>query len=239
MTQDNKPTTSLSQIQTNNTTIANTNTLRIKRSLRDRIANPTVDTTVINIDAMPNRIALLLDCSGSMTGGKIQALRDACVSFVQGCNLGDTALALETFGDDANGRLALTCFEPLLTTTIATLRATGGTPMADAMNYALRSYSLTRTVLVSDGEPDNETAAYAQASCYREAGLICDCVHIGNSTSGEEVLRRIAEMTGGQYIKFTDIAAFSRSFKYLTPAMYGMLSSGNVSAAELGAKELK
>jgi hypothetical protein len=111
--------------------------------------------------------------------------------------------------------------------------------MAEAMNYALINYSLTRAVLVSDGQPDSEPKAYDEAHNFKAAELPCDCVHIGNETCGEDCLRRIAEITGGQYIKFTDIASFSRSFKYLTPAFYAQLTSGNVTAAQLGAKEIK
>jgi len=232
-------------------TIANANTssitqpkagvVSVKRSLHDRLRNPVQPTGALQADAMPNRLALLLDCSGSMRGDKIASLRDACTNFVQCCNMADTSLALETFGlDDADTtRLPLTCFAPFLQTTIQTLSACGSTPMDKAMQYVLEHYSLTRCVLVSDGEPDNELRVHELAQLYREAQLPCDCVHIGASARGEACLRRVAEVTGGQYIKFTDIASFSRSFKYLTPAFYGQLTSGSVTAAQLGATEIK
>jgi uncharacterized protein YegL len=236
---------SVPAVTTNNTTIANTRgAVGVKKSLHDRLRNPVMPGGVSGVDPMtcPNRLALLLDVSGSMGGEKIVSLRDACSSFVTSCNFGDTSLAIEPFGEDDNpprNRLALTCFSPFLMTTIQSLRAAGGTPMAQHMKYVLDSYSLTRAVLVSDGQPDNESAVFDQAACYAEAGLPCDCVHIGNSTSGEDVLRRVAEITGGQFIKFTDIASFSRSFKYLTPAYYAQLTSGTATAAMLGATEIK
>ena len=207
-------------------------------ALHSRLRNPKV-AAENDPNTKANRIALLLDVSGSMAGSKEQSLRDAVASFVTNCNMGDTALALEPFGDGGQNRLALTCFQPILLTTVMSLRATGGTPMADAMQYALSNYSMTRAVLVSDGQPDSEAAAYACADHYKEAGVPCDCVHIGNDTGGEACLRRIAETTGGTFIKFTDIASFARSFKYLTPAFYAQLTSGNIDAAALGAKELK
>jgi len=176
-----------------------------------------------------------------MSGSKIQSLRDACVSFIQSCNFSDTALALEPFStrECEAQRVPLSCFEPFLTTTVQMLTSHGSTPMAEAMDFVLQTYSLTRAVLVSDGQPDSEESVYEVASRYREASLPCDCVHIGDSTDGEACLRKVAEMTGGQYIKFTDITSFSRSFKYLTPAFYGQLTSGGVTAAQLGAKEIK
>lgn len=222
---------------TSDTTIVKKHSVGVT-GLHARLRNPEA-VAVNDPNTKPNRMALLVDVSGSMQGQKITSLRDACASFVQSCDFSDTALALEPFGDDGGNRVALTCFEPMLSTTIQMLQATGSTPMARAMGYALNTYSMTRTVLVSDGQPDSEGEAYSEASHYREAGIMIDCVHIGDSTGGESCLRRIAEMTGGQFIKFTDIASFARSFKYLTPKFYAQLTSGNVTAAQLGAKELK
>lgn len=206
--------------------------------LHARLRNPQ-QIEVNDPNTKANRIALLLDVSGSMSGDKIVKLRDACQSFISACNFTDTSLAIEPFGDSGENRLPLTTFGPLLMTTCASLQASGGTPMAQAMDFVLNSYSLTRCVLVSDGEPNSDIAAFHSAEDFKTAGLQCDCVHIGASTSGESVLRRIAEMTGGQYIKFTDINSFANSFKYLTPAYYAQLTSGNVTAAQLGAKEIK
>jgi Mg-chelatase subunit ChlD len=244
--QPNKPpTTPVSSsrlVSTSGTTIANKNkaTIPQRGGLHARLQNPVIAVDT-DPNTRPNRIALLLDVSGSMNGERIRCLRDAVTSFIQACDFSDTALALEPFGEGnpPPNRMALMCFGPLLMTTVQMLQATDSTPMAEAMCYALTSYSLTRCVLVSDGLPDSESHAYAAAAEYREAGLPCDCVHIGESTSGEACLHRIAELTGGQYIKFTDINSFARSFKYLTPAYYAQLTSGGVSAAQLGATELK
>jgi Mg-chelatase subunit ChlD len=183
----------------------------------------------------------MLDVSGSMAGPKITALRDACTGFVTACSFADTSLAVEPFGDDypSGNRLPLTTVQPMVLTTVQMLQSHGSTPMARAMDFVLNTYSITRGVLVSDGQPDSEAEAYESAQQYREAGVPMDCVHIGDSTHGEACLQRIAEITGGQYIKFTDVASFSKSFKYLTPAYYAMLTSGAVSAEQLGAKELK
>ena len=188
-----------------------------------------------------DRIALMLDVSGSMAGPKIVALRDAACGFVQACDMTTTSVAIEPFGEGSPPphRLPLTCVQPMLVTTSMSLVDGGSTPMAQAMDYVINAYGVTRAVIVSDGEPDNAQACYDTAAQYRDAKLMIDCVHIGDSTSGEACLRRIAEITGGQYIKFTDVAQFSKSFKYLTPAFYGILTSGGLSASDIGAKELK
>ena len=235
----NKP-TSLTPVTTNGTTIAKKSTLSVATGLHARLRNPQVIATA-DPNTRANRIALLLDVSGSMSGHKEESLRNAVASFVNSCSFADTSVALEPFGEGwpPPNRLPLTTFGPMLLTTAMMLRASGGTPMAEAMDYVLNSYSLTRCVLVSDGQPDSEERAYDVARQYQTASLPCDCVHIGDSSSGEQCLRKIAEMTGGQFIKFTDINSFAKSFKYLTPAYYAQLTSGNVSAAQLGAKEIK
>jgi len=188
-----------------------------------------------------NRLALMLDVSGSMHGDKIQSLRDAVTGFINACDFSNTAVALEPFGEGnpPPNRMDLNVFGPLLLSTVQMLNANGSTPMANAMDYVLNSYSITRGVIVSDGQPDSEAAVYESVEHYRGAEIPVDCVHIGHDTHGEACLRRVAETTGGQFIKFTDIASFSKSFKYLTPRYYAMLTGGHVTAAELGAKELK
>lgn len=188
---------------------------------------------------MANRLALMLDASGSMEGEKIQKLHDAMQSFITQCNMTDTALAIETFGDNHAGRLALTCFQPLLMTTAMSIQATGCTPLHEAMDFVLNTYSITRGVIVSDGQADSPALALDCAGHFAEAAIPVDCVHIGLSTHGEELLQQIAERTGGKYIKFTDVTSFSGSFRYLTPRYYAQLTTGNVTAAQLGAKKLK
>lgn len=202
---------------------------------------------------MPNRMALMLDCSGSMSGEaesyertttsskkKIDCLRDAVTTFITTCSLKDTAIAIETFGENDNhSRLALTTFGPILMTTAMGLEAHGCTPMHEAMQFVIKAYSVTRGIIVSDGVADAPSMCKEYALEYKEACIPIDTVHIGMSTSGEELLKEIAELTGGKYIKFTDVSAFSKSFKYLTPAFYAQLTAGNIDAADMGAKELK
>jgi len=210
--------------------------------LHARLRNPVaVAGTGVDPLRCANRLALMLDVSGSMGGEKIDSLRTAVTGFIGACDFSDTSLAMEPFGDHypSPNRVLPTCVSPMLSTTVQMLQAEGGTPMAQAMDYVINSYSITRGVIVSDGKPDSVSACYDSAANYREAGIPVDCVHIGNSTSGEACLKQIAEVTGGQYIKFTDIQSFSKSFKYLTPAFYGILTSGGLQASDLGAKELK
>jgi len=225
---------------TNHTTIADTRNRVTLPGLHARLHNPKIDIAS-DPNTKTNRLALMLDVSGSMQGQKIQSLRDAVTSFIQSCTFNDTSLALEPFGeasDQPSARVALTCFAPFLQSTVQMLQAHDSTPMDSAMEYVLHNYSLTRSVLISDGRPNSEACVFDQAMQFHKASLPCDCVHIGDSVEGEACLKRVAEITGGQYIKFTDINNFACSFKYLTPAYYAQLCDGSINAAQLGATQL-
>lgn len=240
MTNEKKTSTNEQHLTATNQTKLNTtpkHTITLP-GLHNRLRNP---KAVIATDPLtrPNRLALMVDISGSMWGDKIESLKTAVTGFINACDFSNTALALEPFGDKAaTNRVSLTTQQLMLMTTVQMLEATGGTPMAEAMDYSINTYSITRGVIVSDGRPDSENSVYNLANNYKSAEIPIDTVHIGDSTEGEEVLKRIAEITHGQYLKFTDIQAFSKSFKYLTPGYYAMLTSGAVSAEQLGATKI-
>ena len=125
--------------------------------------------------------------------------------------------------------------------------------MRRCVEVCLEKVPMTRGIIVSDGEAtdwrdrdyeDDDTPHDPQAkndilALYKKAAIPIDCVHIGDSSSGEELLRRIAKETGGLYIKFSDVNAFSKGFSYLTPGYRAMLTDGSVSASELGANEVR
>jgi Mg-chelatase subunit ChlD len=185
---------------------------------------------------MPNRIGLMLDVSGSMAGEKMDMLRLAGRTFLEQCSSDDTACAINTF--EPSLRVNMSTEHSLNASLCHGLNCLGGTPMADAMQDMLHNEPLTRGVLVSDGQPNDQQSVRDIASDYREAQIPIDTVHIGESDQGEELLKYVAEITGGKYLKFTDVTSFGRSFKYLTPGFRAMLNAPN--AAELiGATEVK
>ncbi len=192
-----------------------------------------------DVSQLEHRIGLLLDVSGSMAGKKIQSLVEAMTGFINGCDFATTALAIETFGDDQPHKCPLMTHQSLLMATVMSLAAAGGTPMTQALTFVLGSYPVTRCVLVSDGQPDNDHTALDAAGQYAEAATPVDCVHIGNSDGGEALLRQIAEQTGGLFIKFKDVSQFANNFKYLTPGLRAFLTDGSATAALLGADEVK
>jgi hypothetical protein len=211
-------------------------------------------------NAKPNRIALLLDCSGSMSSfvfpptgeatsvSKIQLLRKAVSGFITATDPADTSVALRTFPGKAyaseseaitRSARPLSSNKALLLLEAEGFTTAGGTPMAEAIRTALNEVSMTRAVLVSDGEADSPLAAIEEAKKYSEASLPIDCVHIGDSHGGEATLRAIAEATKGLYIKFADVTQFSKSFAFLAqPAFRAMLTEGDTVAKREALKQL-
>jgi len=188
-----------------------------------------------------NRLALILDCSGSMDGERMESLKKATESFLQCLSLGpqgDTSIACETFPPLAGASYPLTIdFTKALLSAWA-LDTTGCTPMAEAMELVITKYPITRGILMSDGQPDSETKVFDQARRFAEAELPIDCVHISSCSAGEACLQQVAELTGGLFIKFTDLDSFVKSFKYLSPKLRPLMLSGRVGAEELGATSL-
>ena len=196
----------------------------------------------LNPATLPNRIALCLDISGSMYSEengkqKIEHLKDACTSFVNSCNFTDTAVGIETFPSEVSQQL--TTIGGYLISRILTMNGGGATPMSAAMEVILMQHSVTRVVVVSDEEATDGPCSYDVAEKFAEAQVPCDTVHIGHEASGEARLKQIAEMTGGIFIKFDNVANFAKNFKFLAPAFRAMLTSGSVGVEALGAKEVK
>jgi Mg-chelatase subunit ChlD len=203
---------------------------------------------------MPNRICLMLDKSSSMSttetkgARRIDLLKDALCNFVGRCDFKNTAIAIETFPEGFE--LPLSSNLSVLQTAGFGIEASGNTPMRACVERSLSKIPMTRGVIVSDGEAtdwrrdeehyEEETRARVDVvlAKYKDAGIPIDCVHIASDSGGEALLRRIAEVTGGIYLKFTDVSAFANSFGYLTPGFRAMLTDGRVSARDLGAREV-
>ena len=213
--------------------------------------------------SLANRICLMLDRSSSMSQyadfrtkngqkAKIDLLKEAIDNFVNRCDFSNTSLAVETF--PASLELALTNVGIMVTTSVASMSPSGNTPMRRCIELCLEKIPMTRGIIVSDGEATDWHGAFSYdysedenpnargedslLAKYKQASIPIDCVHIGDSSNGEELLRRIAKETGGIYLKFTDVSAFATAFAYLTPSYRAMLCDGSIDADQLGAKEV-
>ena len=75
----------------------------------------------------------------------------------------------------------------------------GGTNLADALDYAHLVNGLCNLVVISDGEPNDEQAALAAARRFTESAI--STVYVGpEGGAGQAFLRRLAAASGGQSV---------------------------------------
>lgn len=194
------------------------------------------------------------DCSGSMSdvvGGsaygsergselrnKVYYCREAVATFLDNCFAGATRVGIASFPE-------LVVVEPTLDLTLVkqaarAIDATGGTPMDEPLDFVIHEWPVTHGIVISDGCPDSEASALAAAQLYKEKNVKLDTVHIGDKDErGESLMKKIAELTGGVYIKFSNVKNFAENFKYLTPQHRLTLTTSKNPTALLGAADVK
>lgn len=151
-------------------------------------------------------VFLLIDVSGSMRttmrNGKrrIEGLRNVVGDIRQG-----REVKMIAFGGESDGAYHVSSVpEP-----------TGGTPLHSAIDLA-RTSEAGRVVVISDGVPDDQSAALDSA---RTFGGRIDVVFVGNpGEAGERFLKILAESTGG-----TEFHGDLSELKQLSSAIVGLL----------------
>jgi uncharacterized protein YegL len=226
--------------------------IRPAGGLHARLANAELlKETLPQLDSksLPNRLVLMLDCSGSMAGESIRNLESASQNFIMQLNPDSTALALEAFPEGLH--VDLSTDKGMLMLLATGLKAEGGTPLADCLRRMSKS-DLTRGIIISDGEPtdmyrgwdsdvgidDKDRTDYSTLNSYIEKKTPLDTIHIGIGTQGEKVLQEIARRTGGTFLKFKDIKTLISKLHFLLPEQRHVL--GLPEAKEiLGADDLR
>jgi Mg-chelatase subunit ChlD len=155
------------------------------------------------------RVALLLDCSGSMSevmrNGKrrIEGLHEVVADVIRD----HPHVKLIAFNGDGVAFVN------------APWRPSGNTPLHAAIEFA-RNVGLGHAIVISDGYPDRPNEALNAARAF---GGRIDVVFVGNpGESGEEFLRQLADAAGG--CSFTgDLSAP----KELVGEIAGLLTAGD------------
>jgi len=195
------------------------------------------------------RIRIIFDDSGSMSGQKIKDARDGCIEFMRNCVVNETACAIHLMNPQYQSGLVdisnLTTNLPALSILIQKIEAPGGTPLFETTRKAQASKpSATRYVVFSDGCPDNEDDKEQVISKAIEEKTPIDTVLISSYEVTEidrayQILKELADRTGGYFLVFDrNKVDFKSAFKYLAPTLRGRLSDGKVRLA-LIAGELK
>lgn len=194
------------------------------------------------------------DCSGSMSDicgdstyndpkntlkAKIEFCKDAINSFIDNSFAGATKVGVASFPEQVVVEPTFALHE--VKQACSGLRASGGTPMSEPLDYVLSEWkTVTHGIVISDGAPDSIDEVLKLAEQYKLRGIKLDAVHIGDrDENGEALMKNITTITGGIYIKFSNVKAFADSFKFLTPKYRLQLQTSKNPTALLNAAEVK
>ena len=140
-------------------------------------------------------VAILLDCSGSMYGDRIQEAKAACVRFLDKTDFEFVQVGLVQFGMNSSAcvKVGLTQDKRQLLKGVGLLDADGGTPMAEAIDCGcglLVSDGIKFIILFTDGGPNSRERTVEAAHRARESGI--DIICIGTADADKNFLEKLA-----------------------------------------------
>lgn len=182
----------------------------------------------------PLRIGIVLDTSLSMEGNKLDAARDAAVAFLDTLRPGDQAIVV-TFGEEVKVAQESTDDKKKLEAAIRATRASGGTALYDAIwktaDLLDKQDGRRVMVLLSDGF-DQSTSGLEPGSFHTDqealdralrAETMIFSIGFGRNLatewdffrkrSLEDILRELAETTGGRATFSSRTAKLQRAFE--------------------------
>jgi VWFA-related protein len=172
----------------------------------------------------PIQIALAIDVSSSMRGQAINHAKEAAAQFVEHLSPGDK-VGLFRFNEEVKKVQEFTDNKDVLKEWISRLQAGGGTALYEAIYQAAEAVGEREGrrafVLVTDGWNDTELSrtldeAAEQARASQVPGYV-----LGFGSAYDDALTKIAEETGGRYLREPSSADLSTLFSELT----GLLQS--------------
>ena len=158
-----------------------------------------MDKSIAGNTLAGNFVYLLVDCSGSMKGQKLERARRGGLDFANGAREKGYEVGLITFDDEAHHLCELQKDIARLSQQLAEMRAGSKTNMEAALLVALEKLSGKRgnraVVVVTDGQPtaggeDPVEASARAAKKLKENGI--EIITIGTDDADKEFLKRIA-----------------------------------------------
>jgi Mg-chelatase subunit ChlD len=168
------------------------------------------------------RIAIIFDDSGSMSGQKIKDAHAGVTEFLKYCQRNSVAVAVHPMCREA---IELDTNLPKIAALTQLIDANGGsTPMFKTWReaQAASNPAYTRMIIFSDGQPDAESENQEEKTIVKsiEMKVPVDTVYISDYDRENNILKEIAERTGGFYLKFDrNKVNFRDAFKYLSPGL--------------------
>lgn len=203
-------------------------------SRADRLRNL---QAIANIDD-PNTIheqalIILLDCSGSMFGDKINTAWRAFVDELAP-RVGSWSVGILRFPGEGIGFSNVAPYDwimsPNKTTQISTLHRpdpSGGTPMyavvEKGLDWIKSRAKKARMILITDGHSTDKSPGEI-IELARPVGIPIDCVGIG-SDCDEIFLQQLSEATNGIFTMVYDVAQISKVLQALSPIERPMLAA--------------
>lgn len=167
-------------------------------------------------DPPVDRVLLLVDTSGSMSGDRLREARTAIRDIVDALDP-SIPFGLGSFADDARILVSPTTDRQEVLDAARALRASGDTALRDALAEGLALPNLTRIVVLSDGADTASATSRRQILDAIEADPIpIDVIAIDPSPQERQALESIASASGG--IVITAPEAFARSLTAVTLA---------------------
>ena len=187
------------------------------------------------------RIRVVFDDSGSMSGASIREAKEGCVEFLRNCIPGQTAVAIHLMNPKdqryldpliMNAELSSDLIK--IASSIAAIEAPGGTPLFPTILRALRATPCaTRLIAFSDGSPDTQEEKERAISLANKLKIPIDTVFIDggySNSAASALMKEIADRTGGYFLDLQRGSSFKNAFKYLAPINRLRLSDGNFRA---------
>ncbi len=182
------------------------------------------------VGSMPAMIYLLIDCSWSMSGGKLDKAKEASHQLVN--NMIDfsrgTKMAIVEFKSTAKVVCSLTSDKTRLNGAICTLTEDGGTAFAEAI--ALAKHELTKLdssapkyiISLTDGAPDSVQKTINEASAAKRAGISLINIGVGLDSNAKKLLTAVSSVRDDQ-----------TSYVYLIDDMNGLAETFKTIVGEL------
>lgn len=182
-------------------------------------------------------LVLVIDYSASMNAPemsgvrRIDAVKDAVNELLGDCTKGATRIAVVKFSSDSYVVVPLTPKYEMVREGMASIRPHKSTHILPALQIAqqildLQEVRVKRMIVLSDGEAHDAIEAIVWATDKRTDGTIIDTVYFNNVSYGEDLMVKLADISGGKFSRAENAKQLATTFKELEAKTRGLLGPG-------------
>lgn len=182
-------------------------------------------------------LVLVIDYSASMNAydqtnvRRIDGVKEAVTALLGDCTKGATQIAVVKFSSDSYVVVPLTPKYEMVREGMAKIRPHESTCIKPALQIAqqilnLQEVRVKRMIVLSDGEAHDAPEALVWAMTELTKGTIIDTVYFNNVSYGEELMVKLADISGGKFSRAENAKQLATTFKQLEAKTRGLLVSG-------------